>query len=166
MQTLWWLPNQILRHIHKKRFSVFFSRFLRICNQSSQKVLMRAKFFYFIEKFKMSIKKRRISSWFRIRWKSFEKMHQKKLCTFFAFTHVRQTFQYFFTNFSTDTKSAWNSAFFNIFFDKKKFGVILALFGNFEAKCAKNGKKKLKNLFSKCVLDFNFAPIKGSVFFI
>ncbi len=26
--------------------------------------------------------------------------------------------------------------------------------------------KKSKNVFSKCVLDFNFAPIKGSVFFI
>jgi hypothetical protein len=29
-------------------------------------------------------------------------------------------------------------------------------------------KKRLKkstNVFSKCVLDFNFAPIKGSVFF-
>jgi hypothetical protein len=40
MQTLWWLPNKILRHIQKKRFSVFLSRFLRICNQSVQKVLI------------------------------------------------------------------------------------------------------------------------------
>ncbi len=43
MQTLWWLPNKILGHIHKKRFSVFLSRFLRICNQSVQQVLIRAK---------------------------------------------------------------------------------------------------------------------------
>ncbi len=43
MQTLWWLPNKILRHIHKKRFSVCLSRFLRICNQSLQKVPIRAK---------------------------------------------------------------------------------------------------------------------------
>jgi hypothetical protein len=32
------LPIIILRHIHKKRYSVFLSRFLRICNQSVQKV--------------------------------------------------------------------------------------------------------------------------------
>jgi hypothetical protein len=44
--------------------------------------------------------------------------------------------------------------------------VILSLFENFEAKCAKNGSKNKKNLFSKCVLDFHFAPIKGSMFFI
>jgi len=37
------LPNKILKHIHKKRFSVFLSRFLRICNQSLEKVLIRAK---------------------------------------------------------------------------------------------------------------------------
>ncbi len=43
LQTLWWLPNKILRHIHKKRFSVFLSRFLRICNQSVQKKLKRTK---------------------------------------------------------------------------------------------------------------------------
>ena len=43
MQTLWWLPNKILRHIHKKRFCVFLSCFLPICNQSLQKVLVRAK---------------------------------------------------------------------------------------------------------------------------
>ncbi len=43
MQTLWWLYSQILRHLHKKWFSVFLSRFLRICNQSFKKVLIRAK---------------------------------------------------------------------------------------------------------------------------
>jgi hypothetical protein len=46
---------------------------------------------------------------------------------------------------------------------KKKKIVILVLFSNFEAKRAKNGSN---NLFSKWVLDLNFAPIKGSVFFI
>jgi hypothetical protein len=51
-------------------------------------------------------------------------------CTFFTFTHVRQTgFAYnfflvhFLTTFSTDSKSPCNSAFFDIFFDfiKKMF---------------------------------------------
>ncbi len=43
MQTLWWLHSLILRHIHKKRFSVFLSHFLRICGQSFKEVLIRAK---------------------------------------------------------------------------------------------------------------------------
>ncbi len=42
MQTLWWLPNKILRHINKKKIFRFLSRFFRICNQSVQKVLKRA----------------------------------------------------------------------------------------------------------------------------
>ncbi len=31
---------------------------------------------------------------------------------------------------------------------------------------AQETAQKIKNLYCKCVLDFNFAPIKGSVFFI
>ncbi len=61
-----------------------------------------------------------------------------EICTFFTFTHVRHTsfaynfFGAFFTTFS---------AFFDIFIDlkKKRFGVILALFENFEARRAKKG---------------------------
>ncbi len=165
MQTLWWLPIKILRHIHKKRFSIFLNRFLRICNQSVQKVLIRVKKIFVLKKFNMGIKKRSISRWFRIRWKSFEKMHPKKvisknvtgICTSFTFTHVRQIvllvtffFVNFFKTFSTDSKSAWNSAFFDThieFFNKKIFWVILALFANFEAKCAKNGSKNKKTYF-------------------
>ncbi len=106
-------------------------------------------------------------------------MYQKKVisknvtekCTFFTFSHVRQTcFAYnffvvhFFTTFSTDSKSAWNFAFFDNFFDffqKKILKVILVLFSNLEAKRARNGLKKSKNVFSKCVLDFNLHPSKG-----
>ncbi len=151
------------------------SKFTKSANKSPKK--------FVITKFNMGIKKRRISRWFRIRWKSFEKIYQKKVISkmwqkyalFSLFTHVRQTcfaFNFFLVNFlstfSTNSKSAWNSAFFDIFFGlKKKISrVIFALFENFEAKRAKNGSKNQKNLFSKCVLDFNFAPIKGSVFFI
>jgi hypothetical protein len=73
---------------------------------------------------------------------------------FFTFTYVRQTrfacnfFVHFFTTISTDSKSAWNSAVFDIFLDflQKKFWVILALFANFEAKCAKNGSKNQKSI--------------------
>jgi hypothetical protein len=79
MQTLWWLHNQILRYIHKKIFSFFLSRFLGMCNQSLKKVLLWPKFFFFFFFIEKGVKKRRISRWFWIRWKSFEKMHQKKL---------------------------------------------------------------------------------------
>jgi hypothetical protein len=48
-----------------------------------------------------------------------------------------------------------------ILFKKIFFCLILALFEKFEAKRAKNGSKNQKNVFSKCVLDFNFAAIKG-----
>ncbi len=78
----------------------------------------------------------------------------RKNALFSLLTHVRQTcFAYnlflvhFFTTFSTYSKSAWNSAFFDTFFDlkkKKKFKVILVLFSNFEAKCARNGSKNQK----------------------
>jgi hypothetical protein len=43
------LPSKILRHIHKKRFSVFLSRFLRMCNQSLQKEIIRATKFFLLK---------------------------------------------------------------------------------------------------------------------
>ncbi len=134
MQTLWWLHIKILRHIIKKN-SAFLSRFLRICNQSVQKVLIRAKIFYY--KIQYWYQKPQSFTLISNLWKSFKKMHPKKvinknvieICTFFTFAQVRQTcfadnfFVHFFTLFSTDSKSAWNSAFFDIFFDffPKKF---------------------------------------------
>jgi hypothetical protein len=159
------------------------SCFLRICSQSSKKVLIwpKKKFFW---KNRKRCQKRRISRWFRIRWKSFEKMYQNKVisknvtekCPFFTFIHVRQTcFAYnfflvhFFTTFSTDSKSAWNSAFltpFAIFFKKNIFLGHISTFFELWSQTRKKRLKKSKNVFCKCVLDFNFAPIKGSVFFI
>ena len=132
----------------------------------------------------MSINKRRISGWFRIHWKSFEKIHPQKfistnvteICTFFTFTYVRQTcfacnffLVHFFTTFSTDSKSAWNSGFFDIFLDffQKKFSLgHISTFCKLWSQMRKKRLKKSKNVFCKCVLDFNFAPITGSVFFI
>ncbi len=90
----------------------------------------------YLENIKKGIKKRRISRWFQIRWKSFKKVYKKKVisknvtenCTFCTFTHVRQTcFAYSFSlvhflkTFSTDWKSAWNSVFFDTFMIKKNF---------------------------------------------
>ncbi len=157
MQTLWWLPNKILRHIHKKIFSVFLSRILRICNQSLQKVLIRAKKIFY-QKIQYGYKRTQ-------NFESVEKVLKKctikkllakiwrKKALFSLFSHVLQTFVaynffrflvHFFTTFSTDSKSAWNSAFFDIFSDffaKNFFWVILALFANFEAERAKKAQK-------------------------
>ena len=122
-------------------FFDFLSRFLRIWLQSLQKVLIWPKKRY---------QKRRISRWFRIRWKSCKKMHQKKVTSKTSLTNISKSeksayfrhifannffWVHFFKTFSTDLKSAWNSAFFNIFMIcfKQIFLVILALFENFEA---------------------------------
>ncbi len=106
-------------------------------------------------------------------------MYQKKVisknvtekCTFFTFTHVRQTcFAYnffwvhFSTTFSTDSKSAWNSAFltpFSIFFKQNFFFAILVLFSNFEAKRAKNGSKNQKTYFVNVSWISILHPSKG-----
>ncbi len=79
MQTLWWLPNKILKHIRKKRFFLFLEQFpAHLQSKFTKSANKRKNFFY---KNNMGIKKGRISRWFRIRWKSFRKMHQKKLLT-------------------------------------------------------------------------------------
>jgi hypothetical protein len=72
-----------------------------------------------------------------------------EICTFSTFTHVCQT--YFAYNFF--------GAFFRIFFypfQKKIFGHISTFFYT-----RKKLHQKSKNVLSKCVLDLNFAPIKG-----
>jgi hypothetical protein len=65
----------------------------------------------------------------------------------------------FMHEFSTDSKSASNSTFFNthiLFLNAKIFGgVMWPLFTNFEAQ--NNGK----TFFYKCVLELNFGTING-----
>ena len=128
--------------------------------------------------------KNAISRWFRIRWKSCEKMYQKKFisnnvtekCTFFTFTHVCQTcfaynfffgafFHNFFNGFEISVKFC---VFWHLFrfFKKKVFLGHISIFGKLWSQTRKKRLKKSKKVFCKCVLDFNFAPIKGSVFFI
>jgi hypothetical protein len=75
----------------------------------------------------------------------------------------------FFKTFWADfLKLAWNFAFFDTFFDflKKKnfFGHISTLF-NLWSQTRKKRRQNQKTL-SKCDLDLNFTPIKGSVFSI
>jgi hypothetical protein len=52
------------------------------------------------------------------------------------------------------------------FLKEKKFWGHIRTFWKHWSQTRKKRLKKSKNIFSKCVLDFNFAPIKGSVFFI
>jgi hypothetical protein len=55
---------------------------------------------------------------------------------------------------------------FLIFFQKIFFLGHISIFFKLWSQTRKKRLKKSKNVFSKCVLDFNFATIKGSVFFI
>ncbi len=133
----------------------------------------------------MGIKKRRISLWFWIRWKILMKCTQKNLLAkmwrkyalfslllMFVKLVLLVTFVWgiSFTTFSTDSKSAWNSAFFDIFFCNfmSKFFFLghIRTFCKLWSQMRKKRLKKSKSFFRKCVLDFNFAPIKGYVFFI
>jgi hypothetical protein len=94
-------------------------------------------------------------------------MHPKKvisknvteMCTFFTFTHVRQTcfacnffwliFLQLFQRIQNQRKILRFLYIFLIFCPPKFFFVILALFANFDAKCAKNGSKNQKTYFLK-----------------
>jgi hypothetical protein len=140
----------------KKGFP-FFAPFLHLWLQSLKKVLIWPKKIIF-EKNRKRYQKTQNFTLISNPLKNFQKNVPKKvirrnvakICTFSTFTHVRQTcFVYnFFVNFlktfSTDLKSAWNSACFIPFMFKKKIKVIFLLFSNFEAKRKKTAPKKKK----------------------
>ncbi len=75
-------------------------------------------------------------------------------CTFFTFTHVRQTcfaYNFFVVHFFTTFQRIRNQREilrfltpFSIFSPKNYLNVILVLFSNFEAKRARNGSKNQK----------------------
>ncbi len=129
----------------------------------------------------MDIKKHRISCWFRICWKSFEKMHTKKaetwrkyalftLLLMFVKLVLLITFLYaFFNNFLNGSKiSVKFCVFWCLFwlFQNKNFYGHISTFWKLWSQTHKKWLKKSKIVFSKCVLDFNFAPTKGFLFFI
>ncbi len=99
-----------------------------------------------------------------------------EICTFFTFTHVRQTcfaynfcfgafFLTFFNGFEISVKFCvfWHLLWF---FHPKNFLGHISTFFKLWRQMRKKRLKKSKNVFSKCALDFNFALIKGSVLFI
>jgi hypothetical protein len=80
-----------------------------------------------------------------------------EICNFLTFTHVRQTcfacnffwciFLQRFQRIRNQRKILRFLISFSIFFQTNFFGVILALFANFEAKCTRNGSKYQKTYF-------------------
>ncbi len=70
----------------------------------------------------------------------------------------------FYEIFSTNLKSAQNSAVFDthiIYFKRKCFFAFLAPFANFKANRGGSTAQKNKNIFYKCVLEFNLATINS-----
>ena len=106
---------------------------------------------------------------FHTDFESDEKMHQKKVISKTSLTNMSKSeksafllitffgsfFQNFFNGFEISLKFCFFTPF-SIFSKKNFFQVILVLFSNFEAKSAKTAQK-----IKICILDFNFAPIKG-----
>ncbi len=92
-------------------------------------------------------------------------MSKSEKSAYFRYVFADNFFWSIFSNlFSTDSKSTWNSAFFDThieFLEKKFFLLLFALFLDFDCKCAGNGSKKRKIVFYECVLEFNYATIKG-----
>ncbi len=146
-------------------FFDFLSRFLRIWLQSLQKVLKWPKKNFFLTKIKKDIKKRRISRWFQIRWKNCKKMYQKKVTRKASLTNMSKSeksayfrhvfannffWVHFFQTFSTESKSAWNSAFFDTyieFFNKKIFFALISTFCTLWLQMRRKRLKKTENLF-------------------
>ncbi len=140
-------------------FFDFLSRFLRVRLQSLQKVLIWPKK-VFCKKIKKRYKKRRISRWFQFRWKSCKKMHKKKVISkkvwrtwvksekrAFSITFLLITFLWCI--FSKRFQRIQNQReVLRILIPILNFFLLfLALFANFDCKCAGNGSKKQKIFF-------------------
>ncbi len=132
---------------------------------------------FFLEKIEEGVKKRRISRWFWIRWKSCEKMHQKKVIrktsltnrsksekvhfsvTFLLITFFRAFFQNCFNRFEISVKF-W--VFWHLFRLKKK-NILRSYLYFFQTLIANSQEtaQKTENHFYECILEFNYATIKG-----
>ncbi len=153
-------------------FFDYLSRFLRVRLQSLQKVLICMTQKNFFWQNLKRYQKRRISRWFRIRWKSCRKMHQKKVISKKSLTNMRTKWKkgLFSVTFLLITFlwCIFSKLFLRIRnqreilrflipklnFFIKFFLLLLALFVNFDCKCAGNGSKKRKIFFYECFLEF------------
>jgi hypothetical protein len=138
---------------------------MRICNPSFKKVQIRAKKIFFVKK---SIRVSKNAK-FHADFESVEKVLKK--CTKKSYYQKRDRnmhFFHFYSCFNEFKISVKFCVFWHLFdFFKKNFflGHIRSFFKLWSL-TRKKRLKKSKNVFCECVLDFNFAPIKGSVFFI
>ncbi len=165
MQTLWWLHNYILRYIHKKRFSVFLSRFLRICSQSSKKVLIWPKKFFFFTKSKKVSKNAEFHADFESVEKVLKKCIKKKLLAktwrknahfslLFMFVKLVLLITFFWCIFSQLFQRIWNQRevlrFLTPFWilKKKNFFGHISTFFKLWSQMRKKRLKKSKNVFS------------------
>ncbi len=85
-------------------------------------------------------------------------MSKSEKSAFFRHVFANNFFVHFLKTFLMDSKSAWNSAFFDTFLI---FLGHISTFSNFDCKCAGNGSKKRKIFFYECILEFNYTTIKG-----
>ncbi len=179
VQRIWlFLENEEYRHFDGCKIEIydtftkyvfwFFEPFLaHLASKFAKSANMTQKEFFWKKK---DIKKTRISRWFRIRWKSCRKMHQKKLqakqvwrtwvkvtkvhisVTFLLTTSLGAFFHNFFNGFEISVKFC---VFYthHEFFNRNFFLLLLALNVHFNCKCAGNGSKNRKIFFYECVLE-------------
>ncbi len=157
----------------KKRFSHLLSRFLHVCLESLQKVLIWPRTIFFLKKVSKYAE-------FHTDFKSVEKVLKeftKKVLTkmwrryalfplLLMFVKlvllICNYFWYIFLNFFNGLEISMKSCVFCTFFDlKKNVGHNSTLKPN-----TQKTAPKIRKVLSKCVSYLNFAPIKGSVFLI
>ncbi len=149
IQTLWWVQNWNLRHIYNISFLIFPAVFCAF----GFKVWKKYKY----DKKNFCEKSKKVSK--------YAKFHAYFEFVFFRHVFADNFFGAFFNNFFNWFKISekfWVFWHLFWFFSQTNFlGVILVLFSNFDCKCAGNSSKKREIFFYKCVLEFNYATIKG-----
>ncbi len=164
MQTLWWLPNKILRHIHKKRFSRFLEPFPALLQSKCTKSAKEEKKIFYL-KIQYGYQKTHIFTLISNPLKKFWKNAPKKvisknvteICTFFTFPYVRRTcfacnffWVHFLQLFQQNRNQREILRFFDIFifiFFKTIFWGHISMFCKLWSQMRKKRLKKSKNVF-------------------
>ena len=130
--------------------------------QKTKKVSKNAEFHADFESVKKVVKKckKRVKSKTSLtNMSKSEKVHFS--VTFLLITYFWKNFSTLFQRIRNQRKILRFLTPFSIFSKKNFLKVILVLFSNFDCKCAGNGSKKRKIFFYECILEFNYATIKG-----
>ncbi len=144
-------------HLQNIFFEPFFTR---LASKFWKKANMTQKIF--CAKNLKRYKKRRISRWFQIPWKNCKKIHQEKVISKTSLTNMSKSekrayshhvfannfFWFIFSKFF-HSKSAWNSAFFDIEFCYNKFFLLFSTF----CKLWLHMRRKWKIFFYEFVLE-------------